>query len=77
MIQKVQYPVNTRSNITFGNMSSKSLAKGKAVMKSALPASNKTGFWISLKDMFFEAFPSLDAQFRKHMSKAKRMENLI
>lgn len=77
MIQKVQYPLNTRNNITFGNAANKGFTKGKSLMKATLPVSNKDGLMTTLKDIFFEVFPSLDAQFRKHMSKAKRIENLI
>lgn len=77
MITRVQYPVNTRNNVTFGNAASKGFIKGKAVMKVAIPVNDKTGFWTRLKDMFFEVFPGLDAQFRKQMANVKDFNKLI
>ena len=77
MITRVQYSVNTRNNVTFGNAASKGFTKGKAVMKAAIPVNDKTGFWTRLIDMFFEVFPGLDAQFRKQMSKMNQVDRLI
>lgn len=77
MITRVQYPVNTRNNVTFGNAASKGFTKGKAVMKAALPVKSEKGFWTTVKDVFFEMFPSLDAQFRKQMANVKNIDNLI
>ncbi len=77
MITKVQYPVNTRNNVTFGNAVSKGFLKGKDVIKTAYPVNNKSGFWETLKNIFFEAFPSLDAQFRKQMANVKDFNKLI
>lgn len=75
MIQKVQYSVNTRSNVTFGNAANKGFTKGKSLMKmkAALPVSNKDGLITTLKDIFFEVFPGLNAQFRKQMSKINKV----
>lgn len=73
MIQKVQYSVNTRSNVTFGNAANKGFTKGKSLMKATLPVSNKDGLITTLKDIFFEVFPGLHAQFRKQMSKINKV----
>lgn len=77
MIQKVQYPLNTRNNITFGNAANKGFTKGKSLMKATLPVSNKDGLMTTLKDIFFEIFPSLDAQFRKQMGNVKNIDKLL
>lgn len=77
MITKVQYPVNTRNNVTFGHAVSRGFLKGSAVAKTTFSGNNKSGFWETVKNIFFETFPSLDAQFRKQMANVKKIDKLI
>ncbi|MDE6138016.1 MAG: hypothetical protein K2F57_00935 [Candidatus Gastranaerophilales bacterium] len=76
MITRVQYPVDTK-NIAFGNIASKGCSQGSNAVKTVLSENNKTGIFTTLKDIFFEMFPILDAQYRKQMGNVKKIDKLI